>query len=104
MRQEIENISPLIANYLRPSCDFAKRCVYHGKHEGLTKYFSNLFAGCGRWKTNNDSDYQEFNRSCSNPDEISKYVKVIKPNEWIDYTENDYDKLSDIDKKMFEEN
>lgn len=103
MRSEIENISPLVANYLRPACDGAKRCVYHGKHEGLTKYFSNLFSGCGRWKSENDSDYQEFNRSCSNPDLMAKHVKVVQPNEWINYTENDYDKLSDKDKAMFEE-
>ncbi len=43
MREEIERVSPLLANYMKPKCDYAKRCVYHGAHEGLTKYFSNLF-------------------------------------------------------------
>lgn len=103
MRQEIENVSPFLANYLRPACDTAKRCVYHGKHEGLTKYFSNLYSGCGRWKLESDSDYQEFNRSCSDPKEIEKYVKYIWPNQWVNYTENDYNLLSQIDKNMFEE-
>ncbi len=102
MRKEIENCFPLIANYLRPTCDNAKRCVYHGKHEGLTKYFSNLFSGCGRWENESDSSYQEFNRSCSDSNEVSKYTKVVKPNEWINYTENDYNKLSDKDKMLFE--
>lgn len=103
MRLEVENLFPLISNYLRPSCDYAKRCIYHGAHEGLTKYFSNLYAGCGRWKSENDSNYQEFNRSCSNSEEMSNYIKIIDNDKWINFTENDYDKLDSKDKKLFEE-
>jgi hypothetical protein len=101
MREEIAKKFPLIGNYLRPVCDKAKRCVYHGGAEGLTKYFSNLFAGCGRWK--DEADYQEFNFSCTNTEELAKHCNYVQPTEWINYTENDYDKLSDIDKRLFEE-
>lgn len=101
MRSEIEKHFPLIANYLRPACDGAKRCIYHGGAEGLTKYFSNLFAGCGRWP--DQINYQEFNFSCTNPEELSKHCNYVKPTEWISFTENDYDKLSETDKKLFEE-
>jgi thymidylate synthase ThyX len=100
IREQIEKVSPFIANYLRPVCDKVRKCVYHGGAEGLTKYFSNLFAGCGRWK--DEVEYAEFNFSCSNYKELSKYVNIIKADEWIEYTENDYDKLDDIDKIMFE--
>ena len=101
MKEEIEKYFPLINNYLRPACDNAKRCVYHGEHEGLTKYFSNLFAGCGRWP--DDINYQEFNQSCTDVDKISKVVKIVKNNEWFYYTDNDYDKLDKKDKELFED-
>jgi hypothetical protein len=99
MRKEIENKFPFIANYLRPACDNAKKCIYHGSHEGLTKYFSNLFAGCGRWP--DEVDYQEFNQSCTDTNELAKVVDYVLPNEWINYTENDFDKLSNKDKALF---
>ncbi|HQJ75560.1 MAG TPA: FAD-dependent thymidylate synthase [Bacteroidota bacterium] len=102
MRSEIKNkVSPFLANYLRPLCDKVKKCVYHGGAEGLTKYFSNLFAGCGRWE--DEVDYAEFNFSCTSYEKLKNYVEIVEPNEWIDFSENDYEKLSDIDKKIFEE-
>jgi len=101
MRQEVEDRFPLIANYLRPVCDHAKKCIYHEGPEGLTKYFSALFAGCGRWPTK--ETYSEFNNSCSDYAEISKYVNVVGANEWLHFTPDSFDMLSDLDKKLFEE-
>jgi len=101
MRTEIEDKFPLIANYLRPACDRAKRCIYHGGAEGLTKYFSSLFAGCGRWPDENK--YSEFNNSCTDYEELSKYVKIVKPDEWKDFNFDDFDKISEKDKKLFNE-
>jgi thymidylate synthase ThyX len=101
MRKEIEDRFPLIANYLRPVCDNAKKCVYHEGPEGLTKYFSALFAGCGRWLTK--EKYSEFNNSCSDYSEIGKYVKIVGPNDWIHYTPDSYNNLSAADKILFEE-
>ena len=101
MREEIDNKFPLIANYLRPICDRARKCVYHDGPEGLTKYFSSLFAGCGRWKTENK--YSEFNNSCSDYDELSKYVNIVNPDEFKEYSVEDYQKLSEKDKKLFEQ-
>lgn len=101
MRKEIDNHFPLIANYLRPLCDNAKRCVYHEGPEGLTKYFSALFAGCGRWLTK--QNYSEFNNSCSNYEEIEKYVEIVKPDGWKRFTQDTYDLLSDKDKALFEQ-
>lgn len=102
MRAEVARYFPLIANYIRPACDGPKKCIYHEGREGLTKYFSSLFAGCGRWPTK--QQYSEFNNSCTDYDELAKYVKIVQPNEWLNYTPEDYDKLSDKDKTLFEEN
>lgn len=102
MREQVKLHFPLLANYLRPACDKAKRCIYHGGAEGLTKYFSNLFAGCGRWP--DEAEYQEFNFSCTNPEQLAKHCEYVQPTEWINYTENDYDKLDPKDKTLFESN
>lgn len=102
LREEIKNkISPLLADYMRPACDGAKKCIYHGGAEGLTKYFSSLFAGCGRWKE--DHNYSEFNHSCSDYETLSKYVEIISKDSWVNYAEDDYEKLSVKDKILFEE-
>lgn len=101
MRAEVAKHFPLIANYIRPACDKARKCIYHEGPEGLTKIFSSLFAGCGRWPTK--QKYSEFNNSCTDYNELAKYVKIVKPNEWKNYTTNDYNKLSKKDKRLFEE-
>ncbi|MDD5649361.1 MAG: FAD-dependent thymidylate synthase [Candidatus Nanoarchaeia archaeon] len=100
LREEIKKQTPLIANYLRPACDSAKRCIYHGGAEGLTKYFSNLFAGCGRWP--DEVEYSEFNRSCSDYNELAKHVEIVPREGWVNYTEEDYEKLTEQDKNLFE--
>ncbi len=93
---------PLLSNYLRPACDGAKRCIYHEGPEGMTKYFSSLFACCGRWPTK--EAYSEFNTTCSDYAELAKHGFVLpNPDEWIKYGENDFDKLSSYDKALFDE-
>ena len=106
MRSEVESQFPLLANYLRPVCDKVNKCVYSGGAEGLTKYFSNLYRGCGRHE--DPHSYAEFNRSCTNVDEFDKVSKeqgyhLPGPGEWINFTEFDYDKLDPKDKALFEE-
>jgi thymidylate synthase ThyX len=101
LREQIKKSMPLIANYLRPACDGAKKCIYHGGAEGLTKYFSNLFKGCGRWP--DEVEYAEFNRSCSDYNELSKYVEIVPRDGWLNFTENDYEKLDLKDKLLFEQ-
>lgn len=101
LREEIKKSTPLIANYLRPACDGTKKCIYHGGAEGMTKYFSNLFKGCGRWP--DEVEYAEFNRSCSDYSELEKYVEIVPRDGWINFTENDYDKLDSKDKTLFEQ-
>lgn len=101
MREEIKKLSPLLANYLRPLCDITKKCVYAGGAEDLSKLFSCLFKGCGRYPA--EHEYAEFNLSCSSYNEISKYVEIVTPDGWTEYGINDFDKLSETDKKLFRE-
>lgn len=103
IREKIKNKFPLLAEYLRPACDGAKRCLYSKSYE-LSNAFGCLFSGCGRWDSG--TKYSTFNESCSDVSEIEKQLKIHipRPTEWINYTENDYDKLDERDKKLFEEN
>jgi hypothetical protein len=101
IREEIKNkVSPLLANYLRPLCDSAKRCVYAGGIEDLSRLFSCLFKGCGRWTA--EHGYAEFNLSCSDYQSLSHYVEIVSKDGWTEYGLDDYNKLSDLDRKYFE--
>lgn len=102
LRELVGRKFPLLANYLRPACDGAKRCIYHEGPEGMTKYFSSLFACCGRWPTK--EKYSEFNVSCSSYEELEAHgFKLPGPTSWIKYGENDYKMLTDRDKFLFDE-
>lgn len=101
MRAEIESKFPLLANYCRPVCDNARKCVYTEGPEGLTKLFSNLFAGCGRWPDN--SGYSEFNRSCTSYEELEKYVHIVPATGWKKFGLDDFHLLEPKDKELFNE-
>lgn len=102
LRESVKQKFPLLAEYLRPGCDRAHKCTY-AKSYGLSNAFGCLFAGCGRWDA--QTEYSTFNESCSDVEEIEKQLKIHikRPEEWVDYTENDYEKLHITDKLMFEE-
>lgn len=106
IRALVEDKFPLIANFFKPGCDFARRCTYMEGAEGLTKYFSNLYAGCGRWKVKdeNNSAYKEFNHSCTSYERLKEFgIPVVDVDGYKHFTENDYEMLDPKDKALFEE-
>jgi len=102
VRKELENVFPLLANYCRPGCDNAKKCTYNNAYN-MSNMFGCLFAPCGRNKGEH-SEYAEFNKSCTDRKKLEEQleIKIPEPNEWLDFTENDYDKLDEKDKNLFE--
>lgn len=107
IRKLVADKFPLIGEFMIPVCDKTHKCVYMEGPEGLTTLFSNLFDGCGRWKiqNTNNSEYKEFNHSCTNPNRLKELgIPVLEINEFKHYGPDDYEKLSDIDKKLFEQN
>lgn len=99
VRRRVEEKFPLLASYLRPSCDWAKRCTYHEANE-LSEAFGCLFKGCGRWPEADDG-YATFNYACSDIDSMSEQLdfKLTGPTEG--YPPKTWDELSDLDKALF---
>lgn len=97
---EINDRWPLIADHLRPGCDWIKKCDYH-QSSTLSELFSALFAGCGRWE--DPVKYATFNKSCSSYEQMEKEggKRIPGPTAWKNYTE--YAQLSDSDKALFNE-
>lgn len=73
LRREIEKNTPYIASFLRPACDWAKRCDYHEAYS-ISEAFGALFRGCGRHPAPEYALGPEFqaNGSCSDYDTLSR--------------------------------
>lgn len=93
----------LISNLMRPACDFVGKCLY-AKSDG-SELFSNLFASCGR--NPSDSEYAEWNKSCSDKKTMEKQMGIIipEPNDYIDFPLDieGYKLLGKGDYDLFEE-
>jgi hypothetical protein len=94
---------PLLADFCRPGCDFAKKCTYNNAYN-MSNMFGCLFAPCGRNK-GESSEYAEFNKSCTDKNKLEEQlgIHINEPTEWINFTENDYEKLDSKDRAMFEQ-
>lgn len=95
---QINKQFPLLANYLRPKCDWAKRCLCHQGAGG--ELFGALFKGCGRFPET-EGDYATFNWACTDYKTLDEQlgVHLPSPDEW-----KTYNKLSDLeesDQKLF---
>lgn len=105
IRQRILEQFPLLSVGLRPACDKARKCVYHEGPEGLTKYFSALFAGCGRWKT--EQAYSEFNHSCTSYERLAELGIPVRSvehlNAWEQRMLSGYNELYASDMLLFVE-
>ena len=101
LRESVKEKFPLLADYLRPGCDYSKQCDY-AKSYSLSNAFGCLFASCGRWPAG--TTYATFNESCTDKVELEKQlgIHINDPDEWMNLTEDDYDKLDQRDKKLFE--
>lgn len=105
IKKEIDDRFPLLGQFMRPACDRAKKCIYMEGPEGMTRYFSNLYNGCGRWPVikKENQEYKEFNHSCTLPERLKELgIPIWDPEDYTHFGENDYDKLDPKDKELFE--
>jgi len=93
---------PLLGSYLRPGCDFARRCTYHESYT-LSEAFGALFKDCGRWPIPKELDdqYAIFNESCSDIETMEKQlgVKLQRPEDFP--KTHFWDTISEIDRYYF---
>lgn len=104
IKKEIDERFPLLGQFLKPVCDSAKRCVYMEGPEGMTKYFSNLFDGCGRWVVQKEENqvYKEFNRSCTDYNRLKELgIPVWDVKDYKHFTPESFKDLDLIDFKFF---
>ncbi len=100
VRERIKEKFPLLAEYLRPSCDFAKRdmnAAYNGFSDAVSVPHSSDDRQPGYDKTKFPPKWDE---PCTNIKLVEKEigVKFPEPTEWLDYS---FDNLPDIDKNKF---
>ena len=101
LRKKIEEKFPLIASYLKPACDYAKKCLYNRSY-GLSNLFGVLFKSCGRWPVEDSlNELAEFNESSADMVEIEKELgfHIPQPNEYPEYLK--FEDLKESDKKLF---
>jgi len=103
VRERIKEVFPLLAEYLRPSCDLRKRDMTE-----LVNGFSDVI-GIPHISDNRQPGFNKdkfpkikWNSPCTDISIIEKElnIKIPKPNEWIDYS---WETLLDSDRKLFEE-
>lgn len=107
---EINKRFPLLANAMRPKCDFAGKCLCH--QSSGDELFGALFKGCGRF-LETENNYATFNFACSDYEKLIEQTNVKLPYPdtpyWKERNKNvwkKYDKFEDLeesDKKLFSE-
>ncbi len=85
IRKRIEEKFPLIANWIRPACDFAHKCFYQ-KSYYLSNAFGMLFSSCGRNPAPTPELKPEFNESGADLEEMEKELgfKIPQPDSWLE--------------------
>ena len=82
MREEIKKRFPMMAMYLRPTCDWVGRCTYHESYS-MSEAFGALFQSCGRNPEKGVDgkayQYAHQNGSCSDYATISKQLGIKIP-------------------------
>lgn len=112
LRDEIYKRFPVLTIGMRPGCDRARYCNYSGHPEEKyeypkrveARYFSNLFAPCGRHKA--EESYCEFPFPCTDKGDLEEAgIKVWSP-EVLDLDEKrlaNWDTLTPEEKELFYE-
>ncbi|MDD5510701.1 MAG: FAD-dependent thymidylate synthase [Dehalococcoidales bacterium] len=83
IRQRIKDMFPLLGAYMRPACDFSKKCLY-AKSYSISECFGCLFKSCGRWPRTDEYEYATWNTSCTTPERLRAQlgVDIPNPDEW----------------------
>ncbi len=103
MRERVREIFPYLASFLRPSCDWAKKCHYHSE-DSLPEEMGTLFMPCGRNPlTMNNKPNVDFNRPSTDVNDLKSQLHINIPESSEDLPVNKYEDLDSKDKELFNE-
>jgi len=90
----------MIADVMRPRCDYAKKCL------STNPYYAALFQGCGRWpmpEESKDAASFPFPNTSKRIQEECLGFKIPAPNEYLDITRDEagFEKISKKEKEVF---
>lgn len=100
MRERVGDKFPLLASFLRPNCDWTKKCGYH-TGDSLPEEMGALFEPCGRNKCIVENPNVEFNRPSTKVDNLENDLLIRIPRSNDDLPVTEFDKLSSLDKELF---
>ena len=99
MRNEVNKKFPLLASYLRPSCDWVGKCTYI-TGEQLAEEMGGMFTSCNRNRCL--VDYKpEFNKPSTKMYHLENQLNIIIPKANDDIPPKNYAQLHDLDKRLF---
>lgn len=98
MKEKVKEKFPFLSKYLRPTCDYAKKCLY--QQENLPQEMGALYKSCERNKCENQK--YDFNLPCSDRHRIMNDLNFYIPNSNEEWPEKSYNELSNIDKELFD--
>ena len=78
MRERVKEMFPLLASYLRPASDLARRCVEHVGDE-MAQAFGCLFRCSGRWPCDLADETYTFNTSCTDRETLMNQSGLYIP-------------------------
>ena len=103
MRQRINEVTPFLSSFLRPSCDWSKRCGYW-VGDSLPEHMGSLFLPCGRNPCRIEGIEPEFNIPSTNVKNLERDLNIIIPRNDEDLPVTNFSELEDLDKELFNAN
>jgi hypothetical protein len=100
MRERIKEQTPFLASFLRPSCDWSKKCSYW-TGDSLPEHMGSLFLPCGRNVCTVENVKPEFNLPSSDVNRIEKDLGILIPSSTEELPAVQYSELSNLDKDLF---
>ena len=100
MRERVKEKFPLLTLFLRPSCDWSKKCGYHSE-DSLPEEMGTLFESCGRNPSLIKEPNVDFHRPSTKVSDLERDLNIKIPTFNDEFSVNNFDDLSDIDKELF---
>jgi len=100
MRERIKEVFPLLSYFLRPRCDWSKKCNYH-VGDSLPEEMGTLFEPCGRNKCVVEKPNVDFHRASTQVTDLEIDLNICIPRSNEDIPIIIFEDLNPLDKVIF---